>query len=980
MNRHRCIYMIACILTALIIFAGLGARIAGQENSSPRVPLSEDWSTRHLVFSSPGSFEQATRTRPFLEWYRALSDPRYQFDQIRRAAALRPRPQDDATEVPDLFWDFQGPFGIESRGPHRPPRPTPVKMKPEGDWNNFLGGTASAGITTSMYPAKYTWNVNADPNCTNDFLVVSVNQAPASRVNATGKVVINSEPNEGDTLTIGSTIYGWHASTTNCSAAPLKCVARVANTTTGATDLANAINGTCFNGTCTADPAVTASSSTNTVTLTPTAAYAGSTGNVTLATNDSTAISPTSLSGGKDGQPSIIAFNNLYAGGGAAASQTGTVSANSVTSGQTVTIGSLTLTAAAGTAATGTVTIVTNPTNTNDIYVDIGTTGTTNQTDIYALHDQVGDCGAASNCVLIGAATTATAANLAAAINGSCLNTCSPSPNVTATVSGSVVTLTAITTGTAGNSIALSSNVGGTGGAGDVTVSGTTLTGGTGTFTATQFAYSGLTTTQLALNIEQAINANSSTAGVTATVSSNVITVTATTGGTAGNSIAVSETLGGFAWGGSTLTGGTAAGLCGTGQPTVMWVYNASTAGTASPMLGSPILSLDGTKVAFIESASTGAILHVLRWKSGDGGTNLAATPVAPTTSTSTSSTYTTCLAGTASCMFNLALGTNNNTNSPPFYNYSADELYVGDNGGRLWKVTGVFDGTPTIAASPWNAGVLVDSGATLTGPVYDAGTGNIFVADSNGRLSYVPDSTGVLSGTNISGLGAITDPPIVDSSTGRVFVFSGGNGTSAIVEEASTTALGSPTSANIGNNSATTHVHAGMFDNNYFTSVSTGHLYVCGKQSGNAAPALYSIPFNTSGVMTTPVNGPLDLSTTTSAQECSPLAEIYNPNVSGGTDFLFVGVPADCAFGGSSSGCLMSFTITSGAFPSSTTATAAENGGTSGIIVDNVSTSIQASSVYFSTLSSPGTGGCTSEPVNDSSTCVVKRTQSGLQ
>jgi len=92
MNRHRRIYMIACILTALIIFAGLGVRIAGQENSSPRVPLSEDWSTRHLVFSSPGSFEQATRTRPFLEWYRALSDPRYQFDQIRRAAALRPRP------------------------------------------------------------------------------------------------------------------------------------------------------------------------------------------------------------------------------------------------------------------------------------------------------------------------------------------------------------------------------------------------------------------------------------------------------------------------------------------------------------------------------------------------------------------------------------------------------------------------------------------------------------------------------------------------------------------------------------------------------------------------------------------------------------------------------------------------------------------------------------------------------------------------
>ena len=480
------------------------------------------------------------------------------------------------------------------------------------------------------------------------------------------------------------------------------------------------------------------------------------------------------------------------------------------------------------------------------------------------------------------------------------------------------------------------------------------------------------------MDIVTAINANSSTAGVTATSVGNVITVTATTGGTAGNSIAVSESLTGFAWGGSTLTGGTAPGLCGTSQPTVMWAYNASTAGTASPMLGSPILSFDGTTVAFIESASTGAILHVLRWKSGDGGTNLSATPVAPGTSTSTASTYTTCLAGATSCMFNLTLGSNNNTNSPPYYNYSTDALYVGDNGGRLWKVTGVFNGTPTIAASPWNAGVLVDSGATLTGPVYDNGTGNIFVADSNGQLSFVPDSTGVLSGTNISGLGAITDPPIVDPSTGHVFVFSGGNSTSAIVEEAGTAALGSPTSVNIGNNSAGTHVHAGTFDNNYFTSVSTGHLYVCGKQSGNAAPALYSIPFNSSGVMSGTVNGPLNLSTTTTTQECSPLAEIYNTGQS--TDWLFLGVPANCAFGGSTTGCIMSFNITSGTFPSTVSATAPENGGTSGIVVDNVSTSVQASSTYFTTLSSPGTGGCTSEPVNDSSTCLVKRTQSGLQ
>ena len=794
MSRNCWRQRLLTAVTTAAMFAGLTALTFGQESSPQRVPMIEDWSTHHLVFSHPGTFEQATQTRPFLEWYRALSDPRYQMELARRNADLK-RGAGGASVA--VEGDYADDFKWGGRLPPHRPRPLVAEQtKPEGDWNNFLGGTANAGIGATLYPAKYTWNINAAPNCTSDFLVVPVNQAPASQANATGTIVIHSEPAEGDTITIGSTVYGWHAANNNCSAAPLKCVARSAATGTDATDLEEAVNGTCFNGACTADPAVTATVNGSTVTLVPTAAYDGSTGNVGIATTDDAAIylnnksqASSTLTGGVDGQASIIAFNSLYSGGGADASQTGTVTANSASSGQTVTVGALTLTASAGTQATGKVTIVTNPTNANDVYIDIGTTGTTIESDIYALHDKLGDCGAAANCVLIGSTTTATAANLAAAIMGSCLNTCSPSPNVTATSSGNVVTLTAIVMGTAGNSIPLSSNIGGTGGTGDVTVSGADLGGGSGTLTATEFAYSGLTTTQLAANIVTAINANSSTAGATAASIGNVITVTATTGGLGsagppetGNYITVGGTLSGFTWGGTTLAGGTAPGFCGTGQPAVLWAYKASTA--SSPMLGSPILSYDGTKVAFIESASTGAILHVLHWKSGNGGTNLGATPVLPTTSTTTGATYTSCLsAGTTSCMFNLALGTYNNTNSPPFYDYNTDALFVGDNNGTLRKVTGVFGGTPAVA---WSA--TVNSGAILSGAVEDISNGNILVGDSTGRLSMV-SSAGVVSGTTLTGLGDITDPVMVDPFTGHVFVFSGGNGTSAVVEEATNVA-----------------------------------------------------------------------------------------------------------------------------------------------------------------------------------------------
>jgi hypothetical protein len=335
--------------------------------------------------------------------------------------------------------------------------------------------------------------------------------------------------------------------------------------------------------------------------------------------------------------------------------------------------------------------------------------------------------------------------------------------------------------------------------------------------------------------------------------------------------------------------------------------------------------------------------------------------------------------------MFNLTIGTKNNTYSQPFYSYATDELYVGDNDGKLWKVETVFTGTPTLAAAPWNNGVVVDSGQELTGPVLDYATGNILVADLGGQVTAVNSTTGAIVAT-LTGQGVITDPPIVDSTTGQVFVFSGGGGSlsSSVVLEADTS-LNSPTTVNIGTNSSGTHVHAGTFDNTYFSSVnSTGNLYVCGKQTSNSAPALYSISI-VNGSMNGINGGPFNLTTNATAHECSPLAEIFNPNQTSppnenaGIDWLFVGIPVNCAFGGASTGCLTSFDITGG-FPSFPFAVSAERGGTTGMIEDNISTAGQASSVYFTTLTSPGAGGCDVEPAADSTTCLVKRTQAGLQ
>jgi hypothetical protein len=58
-------------------------------------------------------------------------------------------------------------------------------------------------------------------------------------------------------------------------------------------------------------------------------------------------------------------------------------------------------------------------------------------------------------------------------------------------------------------------------------------------------------------------------------------------------------------------------GLCGTGNAHVNWAYNGSTGG--GQILTSPVLSLDGKRIAYVESTPGTAIFHVA-WLEGRGG------------------------------------------------------------------------------------------------------------------------------------------------------------------------------------------------------------------------------------------------------------------------------------------------------------------------------------------------------------------------
>lgn len=413
-----------------------------------------------------------------------------------------------------------------------------------------------------------------------------------------------------------------------------------------------------------------------------------------------------------------------------------------------------------------------------------------------------------------------------------------------------------------------------------------------------------------------------------------------------------------------TEPGGT--GFCAGTGPTVKWAYNAG-----SQITTSPVLSLDGTKVAWVTSANP-PILHVLTLgTTGSNGTSVT-TPAVPGTGNNAVDTT-------------ITYGTKGNTRSSVFVDYTNDVAYVGADDGNLYKFTGLFKGTPTLVnGGGWP--VTISSNVILTSPTFDSVTKNIFVAGGAGKLYYVRE-VGSTNGTCGSGsppcLGstsvtvsnghAVLEGPIVDSTTGRVFAEAGDNGAGNAALVQADTALSAPSVVTVllGKNGGQS-LYSGAFDNNYFTSVSTGFLYVCGKTPSNENPTLYRIGFNSSGVLNSTTDGS-SLVLATGNTSCSPLSEIFNSSTS--KDWLFLSVANNCAgSGGGNGGCIMSFDITSG-FPSASSQARAETSGTSGIVIDNVSTAAQASSIYFTNLNNAtcgdGVGG---------GGCAVKLTQSGLQ
>jgi hypothetical protein len=375
------------------------------------------------------------------------------------------------------------------------------------------------------------------------------------------------------------------------------------------------------------------------------------------------------------------------------------------------------------------------------------------------------------------------------------------------------------------------------------------------------------------------------------------------------------------------------------------------------------------------------------------------ATLAAPVTlTTNTSANYPSCV---APCMYVVALsGSPNDTYSSPFYDYTNDALYVGDNSSYLHQFTGVFNGTPTESTK-------VQLNATpyyVASPVYDTTSGCVFVGDSEGYLysvdpatpggsvcmgsTFAKFATSEVMGDTFDTNPGIFDGPLVDSNAGMVYAFVayGSSTTHSHDNEivqfktsfSGTSATPNATEA-LGAGLSSINLYAGSFDNVYYESTSSsspsGNIYVVGNVNGTQGE-LYRVPI-ASNAMSTPVQlfavGDASYypwaSPVTEFCANGPSACVSNgTSTTTGTDTIYFSVYASPVAGSgacsesSGSGCILAYNVNSALTTTSTpsgslsiSATTMNGCWTTGaFIVDNAIANTGAtgtSQVYFLNL-----------------------------
>lgn len=305
---------------ALAIVFGLGSMQAqaaeprGPQVQSAQAPFSavQDWSSRSIIQSKPMFPDEMERAGKTSEMKRLYSDPRYLTAVMRRVESELP----SSAQIQRRNSAPMATQGLRFQDPRRKPNPA---YQPEEsihrDWSNVLGGgTDGQGgrAAPGVFPAKYNFDIFATPSCSDDFIVYTTNAGGATQSGAAQEQwsgsFSNTTPSQGQIVTVG--LAGPRrvvlvASTSSNTGLNFQ-VGGTTDANARAQNLRDAVNRW-------AGQTGFSASGTN-ATVTIVSNTAGDINNGSVSTNMSAITLTRSLPGGATtgGQPTVVAFNQLY--------------------------------------------------------------------------------------------------------------------------------------------------------------------------------------------------------------------------------------------------------------------------------------------------------------------------------------------------------------------------------------------------------------------------------------------------------------------------------------------------------------------------------------------------------------------------------------------------------------------------------------------------------------------------------------------
>lgn len=169
-----------CLILLALVYCGRTHRTFASEPE--RVGYPWDWSHEHVVFSNTDDLEVSALVQ---------KDPRAFHQWMRRNQALSQQAR-DGMRAPISFETFLRPdetrFRRDTMEPRRGPEPWRWERTRafDRDWGASLGATHFSNIANSvpLYPAKYTFNINATPSCTNDYVAFPTGAQSKTSTNA----------------------------------------------------------------------------------------------------------------------------------------------------------------------------------------------------------------------------------------------------------------------------------------------------------------------------------------------------------------------------------------------------------------------------------------------------------------------------------------------------------------------------------------------------------------------------------------------------------------------------------------------------------------------------------------------------------------------------------------------------------------------------------------------------------------------------